>query len=419
MSTPARTDPVTDATPPHPAARAPEGRAAPSEFARFLRTETWGGIVLLAAAVLALAWANSPWSDAYHDLFATEFGPERLHLHLSLDAWIRDGLLAIFFFVVGLELKRELVVGELADRRAAAFPVVAALGGVVVPALVAAVVMWGEPGLGRAWAVPTATDIAFALGVLAILGSHLPDGVRLLLLALAVVDDLVAIILIAVLFSHGLALLPLLGFAACCAAWALAQRLRIRTPLLYVPLALAAWALLHASGVHATIAGVALGLLTRVRADAGEHESPAVRLEHRLQPWSAGVVVPLFAIAAAGVTVAGGDVLAILREPVGIGIIAGLVVGKWVGITGASLLAERLGIGRRPDGVTWGMVNAIAVLGGIGFTVSLLVADLALDGAVADHATLAVLAGSLLASLLAAVLLRSIGRPTVPTTAPN
>ncbi|MCW2961443.1 MAG: sodium/proton antiporter, NhaA family [Thermoleophilia bacterium] len=399
--------PVCSAGMSDPASQQPDDT---SDFGRFLRTETFGGVILLVAAALALAWANSPWSSAYLDLRAWSFGPESLHLHLSAGDWARDGLLALFFFVVGLELKRELVVGELANLRAAAFPVLAAIGGIIVPAGIAVAIMWGAPGSGRAWAIPTATDIAFALGVLALAGAAMPTAGRLVLLALAVVDDLVAIMLIAVLFSDGIDVMALAAFVALVALYALLQRARISSFLVYVPLALATWALLHASGVHATIAGVALGLLTRVRADSGEVEAPAVRLEHRLQPWSAAVAVPIFAFFAAGVPLDGAALRGIFDDRIAIGIIVALVVGKLVGIIGASWIAERAGWGSRPEGVTWPMVGSIGLLGGIGFTVSLLVADLALDGAAGERATAAVLIGSAISTILAVVALRLHGR---------
>ena len=241
-----------------------------------------------------------------------------------------------------------MVVGELADRRRAALPIVAALGGVAVPALIALTVGWGTPGIERAWAIPVATDIAFALGVLAITGSRLPSSARVFLLSLAVVDDLVAIVIIAVVFTTGLAL-GWLGVAlACLAVYAVAQRRRITTPLLYVPLALLTWYAIHETGVHATLAGVALGLLTRVRADTGERESPAARLEHRIQPFSAGVCVPLFAFFAAGVPLSGGVLGALGTNRIALAVIAGLLVGKVVGIFGVSWLAIRSGLAQRP-----------------------------------------------------------------------
>src|SRR5688572_21396705 len=232
---------------------------------------------MLAATVLALVAANTPLREAYEALRGLTFGPESLHARLDVATWTADGLLAVFFYVAGLEVKREFTVGELSRLRNALLPVIAAFGGMVVPALVFLAVAQGEPGAARGWPVPTATDIAFALGVLAVVGSHAPTGLRVFLLSLAVVDDLGAILLIALLFTDDLALLQLGGAAALCGVYALAQQRRITSPLLYVPLAVAVWLLLHASGVHATVAGVALGLLTRVRTDPGEEHGPAER----------------------------------------------------------------------------------------------------------------------------------------------
>jgi len=378
-------------------------------FTDYLRVEQVGGIVLLGAAVLALVVANSPLHAAYEQLRALTFGPSALHARLDVEHWAADGLLAVFFFVAGLEVKRELVVGELADRRAAALPALAALGGMVVPALFYLAVAGGDPATARGWAVPMATDIAFALGVLAVVGSHAPVGLRVFLLSLAVVDDLGAIAVIAVLFTSELALLPLAGAAVLLVGYAVAQRQRVTTPWLYVPLAVAVWLCVHASGVHATVAGVALALLTRVRSDEGEAHSPADRLEHRLQPWSAGLVVPVFAFTAAGVAVDGG----VLSEGVGdraaLGVVLGLVVGKAVGIFAAAQVAVRLRLAVLPAGLGWSDVGGVALLAGTGFTVSLLIAVLAFadDPARADRVTLAVLVASVLASLLGAAAIRA------------
>lgn len=375
-----------------------------ADFARYLRTETTGGIVLLVATAIALLWANSPLGDSYTALRETHLGP------LTLGDWVKDGLLAIFFFVAGLELKRELVVGELNSLKAATLPVIAAVGGMVVPALVALGFFWGEPGAGQAWAIPMATDIAFALGVLAIAGSALPSSVRVFLLSLAVVDDLGAIAVIAVLFTSGLKLLAVLAAVALLALYAFLQHKRVTTPWLYVPIAVGTWVAVHEAGVHATIAGVALGLLTRVRADEGEDEAPAARLEHRLQPWSAGLVVPLFALFAAGVPVGGDALRALADDPIALGVVAGLVLGKVIGILGFSALAVRLKLAVWPSGAGPRDVAAVGVLGGVGFTVSLLITDLALTGEAAERAKAAVLIASLLASLIAAVLLVRRGR---------
>jgi NhaA family Na+:H+ antiporter len=374
------------------------------DFARYLRTETVGGLALLAAAALALVVANSPLSDEYEQLKNTAFGPDSLQL--TVGHWITDGLLTVFFFVIGLELKRELVVGELRDARTVALPVFAALGGMVAPASIFLLVAGSAPGSARAWAVPVATDIAFALAVLALTGSRLPSGVRVFLLSLAVVDDLGAIGLIAILFTTGVALLWLLGAAACAGLWALGQRLRIRTPLVYVPLALATWLAVHEAGIHATIAGVLLGVLTRVRRDGDETESPAHRLEHMLQPWSAGLCVPLFAFAAAGVRIDAGTLRELLHDRLAWAVVAGLLVGKALGVLGGAALAVRFGLARLPADVRWRDLLAVSVLAGCGFTVSLLITELAFRGtAETGRLTLAVLIASVVAATLSAGLL--------------
>lgn len=380
-------------------------QAAVAEFARYLRTETVGGMVLLGATAIALICANSPLAGSYTALRDLHVGPESLHLSLSIGDWAKDGLLAIFFFVAGLELKRELVVGELSKFKAAILPVIAAVGGMVVPAVIAVSVAWGEPGIERAWAIPVATDIAFALGVLAITASGLPTGLRVFLLSLAVVDDLGAIVVIAVLFTAKFNVLAALAAVALLALYAYLQHKRVTSPLLYVPIAVATWVAVHAAGVHATVAGVALALLTRVRKDHYEHEAPALRLEHRLQPWSAGFAVPVFALFAAGVPVSGEALGKLFSDRLALGVMIGLVVGKVVGIVGASALAVLFKVAVWPRGAGPRDIFAVAMLGGVGFTVSLLIADLSLDGAAAEQAKAAVLIASMTASLLAAVLL--------------
>jgi NhaA family Na+:H+ antiporter len=383
-----------------------------SELSRYLRTETVGGTILLAAATVALLWANLA-ADSYVAVRDWLIGPEALHLHLTIGDWTQDGLLAVFFFVAGLELKREFVVGELADRKRAALPVIAACGGVVVPAIIAAAIGWGTPGMEQGWAIPVATDIAFALGVLAITGSRIPPSARVFLLSLAVVDDLVAIVLIAVLFTASIAFGWLLAAVAAVAAYIWAQHARIRTGLLYVPLAGFTWFALESSGVHATLAGVALGLATRVRCDPGEETAPATRLEHRIQPISAGLCVPLFALFAAGVPINATVLGDMFTDPVALAVIAGLLVGKPLGIFGISRLATSLGLATRPTGLADRDMFALSVLGGIGFTVSLLIAELALEdepGSVVDTAKAAVLSASLIAGLLGSALLFRRGR---------
>jgi NhaA family Na+:H+ antiporter len=376
-----------------------------NEFARYLRTETVGGSILLGAAALALIAANGPWDEIYRTIRDTELGPAFLHLNLTIGDWAKDGLLAVFFFVAGLELKRELVVGELSRIKNALLPVIAAVGGMVVPAAVALGVGWGDPRMAQAWAIPVATDIAFALGVLAITASGLPSSARVFLLSLAVVDDLGAIILIAVLYTGTFDLVAAGVAVALLGLYWFLQHKRVRTPWLYVPVAVATWVAVHSTGVHATIAGVALALLTRVRTDPGEDESPCLRLEHRLQPWSAGIAVPVFAFFAAGIPVSVAAMGELFTDRLALGVLLGLVVGKLVGITGAALLAVRLGVARLPTDLGRRDLFAVAMLGGVGFTVSLLLADLSLDGADMELAKGAVLTASLVASLLAAVLL--------------
>ncbi len=378
---------------------------AAKRFVDYLRVEQVGGGVLLVAAVLALVAANSPLRDEYEALRHLTFGPEALSARLDVEHWAADGLLAVFFFVVGLEVKRELLVGELSDRKAALLPVLAAVGGMVLPALIYVLVA----GPDRGWAVPTATDIAFALAVLSVAGSRAPASLRVFLLALAVVDDLGAIALIALLFTASLAVLPLLGAAALCVAYWLLQRWRVTAWWLYVPLAAAVWLCVHASGVHATVAGVALGLLTRVHADEGEEHAPAERLEHRLQPLSAGVVVPVFAFTAAGVALSTDVLTEALQDRAAVGVAAGLLVGKTLGVLGGAWLAVRSGLARLPERVGWADVAGIGLLAGTGFTVSLLITALAFDADPARSArvTLAVLLASLLASLAGAAVIRA------------
>ncbi|WP_072845544.1 Na+/H+ antiporter NhaA [Rhodococcus tukisamuensis] len=381
-----------------------------SELSRYLRTETVGGSILLIAAAVAVLWANSAWSDAYFSLRDFQVGPSALHLNLSLGTWAQDALLAVFFFVAGLELKRELVVGELSDRKKAMLPIIAAVGGVVTPALIALAVGWGEPGIEQAWAIPVATDIAFALGVLALTGSRIPAGARVFLLSLAVVDDLLAIIIIATVFTASIAMLWLLAAVAGAALYWFAQHRRITTPLLYVPLAMFVWYAVHEAGIHATLAGVVLGLLTRVRPDPGEDEAPATRLEHRIQPYSAGFCVPVFALFASGVPVNAEVLGTMFTDRLTLAIILGLLLGKTIGIFGVSWLVVRLRIAVKPAGLDFRDMFALSVLGAIGFTVSLLVAELALEGAEQEKAKAAVLLTSLAASLIGSALLLRRGR---------
>lgn len=381
---------------------------------RALRGETLGGVLLLIAAVLALVWANSPWGDAYAQLVALQFGPEALHLNLSLGAWAADGLLAVFFFVAGLELKHELVHGTLSKPAQAVVPVVAALGGMIVPAALYALITSrsSDPSAISGWGIPMATDIAFALAVLAVVGRALPVALRAFLLTLAVVDDLGAIIVIAVFYPTGFHVWPFVGAIACLIVYWLAQRMRVRTPLLYVPLALVTWWLIHSSGIHATVAGVALALLTRSRTDPGEERSPADRLQTRILPFSAGVCVPLFAFFAAGVDLRSTGLIDAIVTPVGIAVMVGLVLGKPIGVFGGAYVTARFTRASLSKDIRWGDVAAIGLLAGIGFTVALLVSELAfpaLPGQLAS-AKAAILSASVIAAVLASLALLSRNR---------
>jgi NhaA family Na+:H+ antiporter len=371
----------------------------------FLREESAGGVVLLAAAIAALIWANSPADGAYADLWHHELtvGTGGLAISEDLQHWVNDGLMALFFFVVGLEIKRELAVGELRDRRTAVLPALAALGGVVLPALLFLAITAGS-GQSAGWAIPAATDIAFAVGLMVLLGERVSSGAKLFLLTIAIVDDIVAIAIIAVVYSADVSLVWLGGAAAGLLAVVALRSLGVSRIAAYVPLGLAVWVATYESGVHATIAGVALGLLTPAGSVAGRQVLET--LEHRLHPVSAFVVVPLFALANAGVDLGGGVLADAATSRLAWAIVVGLVVGKLLGIAAATLLGIRLGWGRLPDGVPRGEIWGIAAVGGIGFTVSLFIAQLAYDDpAVIDTAKIGVFAGSLLSGALGALLL--------------
>ncbi|MFI8186375.1 Na+/H+ antiporter NhaA [Actinacidiphila glaucinigra] len=373
-----------------------------------LRTETVGGVILLLAAVVALIWANSPLSASYRSTVAFTFGPGSLHLDLSVGHWAADGLLTVFFFVAGIELKRELVAGELRRPSAAALPVIAAVCGMAAPALVYAVVNAAGGGSLQGWAVPTATDIAFALAVLAVLGTALPSALRAFLLTLAVVDDLFAILIIAVFFTSGINLVALALALAGLVLFRLLLRKEVHGWYVYVPLALVNWALMHASGVHATIAGVAMGLMLRCHRREGEERSPGERIEHLVRPLSAGLAVPLFALFSAGVPIAGGALAEVFGRPETLGVVLGLVVGKAVGVFGGTWLAARFTRAELNPELAWADVLAVATLAGIGFTVSLLIGELAFEGdqVLTEEVKAAVLIGSLTSAVLAAVLLK-------------
>jgi len=418
------------------------GRRLPQSVRDFMATEASGGILLLVAAVVALIWANSAWGVGYQSVWNTEISVNigRYVLEENLHHWVNDALMAIFFFVVGLEIKRELVEGELRDPRTAAMPAIAALGGMVVPALLFALVAAGTDG-SRGWGIPMATDIAFAIGVVALLGSRVPASLKLFLLTLAIVDDIGAILVIGVFYSSGLEPRFLLAALALVAAIVLLNRAGVVWAAPYLVLGVALWLATYASGVHATLAGVVLGLLTPARSllpatvarnwaadlddEPSPHEldamtklarhavSPAERIAHLLHPWTSFLIVPLFALANAGVVIRSDSFDAPGATMLTIAVMVGLVVGKTLGIAGAAWLAARTGIGRLPEGVTWPMMLAISTVAGIGFTVSLFIAELAFaTGPLQDAAKLGVLAASAVAALAGGLALRRACRPT-------
>ncbi len=365
-----------------------------------LRQETVGGAIVLVAAVVAVLWANSPIADTYDTFRHYVPFPE---IGLDMEHWAADGALTLFFFVAGLELKREFLVGSLRRPSDAMVPIVAAMCGVAVPALIFTLANL-DSGHIRGWAIPAATDIAFALAVLAVVGSALPNQLRAFLLTLAVVDDLVVIVIIAVFYTTELHLTSLLASAAILAVYAWMQHLRVQSSMLYIPLAITAWWFMHESGIHATIAGVALGLLTRVIPDETESRSPAERLEHRLVPLSAGVAVPFFALLSAGVAFEGGS--GFFTDPVVLGVALGLVVGKPIGVMGGAWLVTRFTRAELGPEISWRDIFGVAVLAGVGFTVSLLVAELSFDGPEVDAAKSAILMGSVTAAILGSLVLR-------------
>jgi NhaA family Na+:H+ antiporter len=431
----------------HPQVDALPGRRLPRSVRRFLETEASGGILLLAAALVALVWANSPWSASYESLWHTDitvnFG--RYVLEGDLHHWVNDALMVVFFFVVGLEIKRELVHGKLHDPRTAAMPAIAALGGMVVPAALFFLVTAGGEG-SRGWGIPMATDIAFAVGVVALLGSRVPASLKLFLLTLAIVDDIGAIIVIGVFYSSGLQPQFLGAAAAIVVVIVLINRAGIVWLAPYLVLGAALWLVTYASGVHATISGVVLGLLTParnfvpasvardwasdLRDEPSAHDmetmtrlarhsiSPAERLGHVLHPWSSYLIVPIFALANAGVAIKADAFDGAGAASVTLGVMLGLVVGKTLGIAGAAWLAARLGIARLPEEANWRMMVAIATVAGIGFTVSLFVAELAYEpGSLQDAAKIGVLAASAVAAIIGGTALsRACRDRAMPTT---
>jgi Na+:H+ antiporter, NhaA family len=421
-------------------------------FREFSQASAASGVVLIAAAAVALIWANSPLASAYTDLWGIELAIDfgGLRLSESLLHWVNDGLMAVFFLVVGLEIKREILVGELATLRRATLPIAAAMGGAVLPALIFLALAGGGTA-ARGWGVPMATDIAFALGVLALLGTRAPLGLRIFVTAFAIVDDLLAVVVIAIFYTSDLSLPALLAAGGVVGVLVAANRIGVRRPSAYALLGLALWLAVYASGIHATVAGVLLALTipatTRLDSDAyverarshiddfegrtvggedastQEHHSalweleetteraqaPMLRIEHALHPWVSFLIVPLFALANAGVNVQAGFASAV-GGSVPIAVIAGLVIGKQVGIMVGAAAAVRLGLASLPRGVTWRHIYGAAWLGGIGFTMSLFIATLAYGDSTSElaMAKAGILAASVIAGLGGFGLLRAV-----------
>ena len=376
-------------------------------LAELLREETVGGVLLIIAAVAALILANA--TDAYADLRDLTIGPSVLQLNLTIGEWASDGLLVIFFFVVGVELKSEFVAGDLRDPRRAMIPIMAAVGGMVAPAVIYAAVNISDTTALQGWAIPTATDIAFAMAILAVVSSHLPSALRTFLLTLAVVDDLLAITIIAIFYTRSLdltwlllAIIPLVCFAV------LVQR-RVTSVWLLLPLALLTWGLVHASGVHATVAGVLLGFMIPVlRRDGKDGPGPAENFEHKFRPLSAGIAVPVFAFFAAGVNFGGvSGYLNSLLEPITLGIAVGLLSGKTIGAMGSTWLMSTFTGANLDPRLSWWDVLGLSVLAGMGFTVSLLIGELAFaeDRHLDNLVKTGVLTGSFVSALLGGLLL--------------
>lgn len=438
----------------------------------FMRLEASGGILMLAAAVIAVVWANSPAADTYFNVFdaVIEINFGGFHFHhlseLTVREWINDVAMVLFFFVVGLEIKREVMVGELRDPKAAALPALGALGGMVVPAAIYLAFNAGGE-FSHGWGVPMATDIAFAVGVVAMVGSRVPVGAKLFLLALAIVDDLGAIAVIAVVYTDEVSFAWLAAAVIALIVVAAMNKAGIRSMTIYVAMGALVWLCILESGVHATIAGVALAFLTPVRslysprkfpqrarqlvdraeaylpedledlADSDHHTAerveavlgdlgrltsetvpPLDRLELKIAPWTAYVVVPVFALANAGVAISGDDLAGITSDPVAMGVGLGLLVGKVVGVVAFAWLAVRIGWGKLPRNTTWRHMTGMGLLAGIGFTVALFVASLAFDSAEAtDAAKIGIFAGSLLSGVAGFALLRTTPAPNHDATA--
>lgn len=430
-------------------------------FAEYIKTEATSGIVLMLAAVAALVWANSPWADSYiatwQTIFSLRFGTFVLEKPILL--WINDGLMAVFFFLVGLEIKREILIGELASVRKATLPIVAAIGGMVVPALIFLAFNHGGPG-GKGWGIPMATDIAFALGVLNLLGSRVPLALKVFLAAVAIVDDIGAVLVIAIFYSEEIKWSLVGGGFGILAGLAVINRLGFRNPAIYIIPGVVLWVLFLKSGIHATVAGVLLAMMIPTRVHlvptefaAEAHDAldefdkacdskdrtlmnedqqsavhaleqacervqmPLQRIEHALQPFVSYVIMPIFALANAGVVLSS-DSVSNLTQPIGLGVLVGLLIGKPIGVVLAAWIAVKTGIASLPSRVGWRQMTGVGILAGIGFTMSLFISDLAFTSPEnVDAAKIAILVASVIAGAIGYLMLRKNTRHRKEATA--
>lgn len=376
----------------------------------FLKQESAGGVVLMIAAAAALVLANSPLAGAYTAVLNAEIALKVSGAGIEKPAllWINDGLMAVFFFLIGLEVKREVLTGQLSSWKQSSLPLFAALGGMILPALVFTAINWNSPENLAGWAIPAATDIAFALGILALLGSRVPVALKALLLAIAVIDDIGAIVIIALFYTPGVELAMLAAAAAVLAVLILIGRAKVGSSLPYVLLGIALWFFVLKSGVHATLAGVALAMTVPLTSRSGENVLE--RMEHALHPWVAFLVVPIFALANAGVSFAGIE-LSAFAAPLPLGIALGLFLGKQLGIVGFAWMAVKSGIASLPEGIGWPQVYGLSLIAGIGFTMSLFIGNLAFSSPEELAAVkLGVLSGSLLSAIAGIMILRSTGK---------
>ena len=361
-----------------------------TEFLRFMRTESAGGALLIGSGIVALIWANTPAGRLYHEVLDAHIGPLDAHI------WVNDGLMALFFLLVGLELRREMTVGQLASASRLAAPAIAAIGGMIVPAIIFSAFNYRDRALMRGWAVPVATDIAFALAVLSVLGRRVPIALKVFLTALAIIDDLGAIVVIALFYANSPDLVMLGAAAAALGLMWAANRAGIRSLPPYLLGGAILWVLVYRSGLHATLAGVALAFVI----PSGDERSPALRLEHALQPWVAFLILPLFGLANAGLSFATLPPAA-WRDTLALGTAAGLVFGKQLGVFGAVMLAARLKLAKLPSGVTLPQLYGGAILCGVGFTMSLFIGDLAFRASPrGDEVKLAVFVGSIISAVI-------------------